>query len=198
MFPKEIILELAERYPEKYFIVDEAFIQFADNWKEESLISSNWFPNIIIIHSFTKFYSIAGLRMGGVIGHHSTINILKENKEPWSVNGIAEKVAGLLIDCNEYEKDTIDYLDNERERAFNALKEIEGINPYPSHTNFFLCKWNKTEYLDDLIEYLLKNGIYIRDCRNFSGLEDNYFRIGIRSVEENDLLLSLLSSFEKN
>ena len=197
MFPKDIIIKLASQYPEKCFIVDEAFIQFVDNWEEESLISSERYPNCIIIHSFTKFYAIAGLRMGGVISHRDTINILKDNKEPWSVNGIAEKVARLLVDCAKYEKDTVEYLSNERERLFITLTDINGIDVFPSHINFFLCKWNKTDNLDDLIKYLLKNGIYIRDCRNFIGLEDNYFRFGIRSVNDNNRLLSLLSSFEK-
>ena len=195
MFPKDSIIKLAAKYPEKYFIVDEAFIQFVDHWKEESLISSLRYSNILVIHSFTKFYAIAGLRMGGVIGHRDTIAVLKENIEPWSVNGIAEKVALLLMDCEEYEKETIAYLRIELERIFNALNEIKGVAPLPSHANFFLCRWNKTDNLDDLIKYLLENGIYIRDCRNFYGLEDNFFRFGIRSVKENNLLLSLLSSF---
>ncbi len=194
MFSRDIIIKLAMQFPEKYFIVDEAFIQFVDNWKEESLISSEKPHNILVIHSFTKFYAIAGLRMGGVIGHRNTIDILKENKEPWSINGIAEKAAILLMDCEEYENDSIEYLHNERERIFKVLSEIEGIQPFPSHANFFLCKWHKTGNLNDLMEYLLKNGIYIRDCRNFPGLEENYFRFGIRSIEENNLFLSLLSS----
>ena len=197
MFSKDIIIKLAIQFPEKYFIIDEAFIQFVDDWKEESLISSERLPNILVIHSFTKFYAIAGLRMGGVTGHRDTIDKLKQNKEPWSVNGIADKAALLLMDCEKYEKDTIKYLNNERERVFKELIRIDGIDPFPSSANFFLCRWKKTGDLDDLIRYLLKNGIYIRDCRNFSGLEDNYFRFGIRSVKENNLLLSLLSSFEK-
>jgi threonine-phosphate decarboxylase len=197
MFSKDIIIKLATQYPEKYFIVDEAFIQFVDDWKAESLISSERHPNILVIHSFTKFYAIAGLRMGGVIGHRGTIDKLKQNKEPWSVNGIADKAALLLMGCEEYESHTIKYLNNERERVFKELIEIDGIEPFQSRANFFLCKWKKTGELDDLIKYLLKNGIYIRDCRNFSGLEDNYFRFGIRSVKEDNLLLSLLSSFEK-
>ena len=65
MLPKNVIIKLAAQYPEKFFIVDEAFIQFVDNWKEQSLISSERYPNILIIHSFTKFYAIAGLRIGG-------------------------------------------------------------------------------------------------------------------------------------
>ena len=197
IFPKEIIVHLAAQYPEKYFIVDEAFIQFVDNWKEESLISEQRYPNLLVIHSFTKYYAVAGLRMGGIIGHKDTIKVLKEKKEPWSVNGVADKVALLLMDCEEYEKKTIDFLKAERERVFKALNAINGIDPFPSHSNFFLCKWCKTDNLDDLIEYLLRNGIYIRDCRNFEGLEENYFRLAIRSVEENNMLLSLLSSFEK-
>ncbi len=196
MFSKDIIIKLATQFPEKYFIVDEAFIQFADNWQEESLISSEKYPNIIVVHSFTKYYAVAGLRMGGLIGHRDTINILNENKEPWSVNGIAEKVAVLLMDCEEYEKKTIEFLRHERERVFNELKKMNGIEAFPSHANFFLCRWDKTDNLDHLIGYLLKNGVYIRDCRNFPGLEANFFRFGIRSVKDNNILLSLLSSFD--
>jgi threonine-phosphate decarboxylase len=195
MFHRDIIIELAEKYPSKYFIVDEAFIQFIDNWKDESLISCNRYPNLILIHSFTKFYSIAGLRMGGVIGHRDTIGLLKEFKEPWSVNGIAENVALLLKDCEDYETATLKYLTSERERIFGILKKMDGIKVFPSCANFFLCRWKKTGNLDDLIVNLLKNGIFIRDCRNFRGLEGNYFRFGIRSIEENDNLLSLLASF---
>lgn len=197
MFKRDTIIYLREKYPDKYFIIDEAFIQFVDNWKDESLISCNRYPNLIIIHSFTKFYSIAGLRMGGVISHRDTIGRLKEYKEPWTVNGIAEKVATLLKACEDYETATVKFLSAERERLFGILKEMDVIEVFPSCTNFFLCRWRKTENLDDLLEYLLKNGIFIRDCRNFRGLEDNYFRFGIRSVIENDNLLSLLSSFGK-
>jgi threonine-phosphate decarboxylase len=197
MFKRDTIIYLREKYPDKYFIIDEAFIQFVDNWKDESLISCNRYPNLIIIHSFTKFYSIAGLRMGGVIGHRDTIGLLNEYKEPWTVNGIAEKVALLLKDCDDYEAATLKYLTAERERLFNILKEMDGIEVFPSCAYFYLCRWRKTEKLDDLIKYLLENGIYIRDCRNFRGLEDNFFRFGIRSDKENDRLISLLLSFGK-
>ncbi len=197
MFKRDTIIYLREKFPDKYFIIDEAFIQFVDNWKDESLISCNRYPNLILIHSFTKFYSIAGLRMGGVISHGDTIGRLNEYKEPWTVNGIAEKVALLLKDCEDYETATMKYLTSERERIFGILKEMDGVEVFPSCTNFFLCRWKKTGNLDDLLKYLLGNGIFIRDCRNFRGLEDNFFRFGIRSVEDNNSLLSLLSSFGK-
>lgn len=197
LIPKELIITLAEKFPDKYFVVDEAFIQFTDNWKSESLISSKRYPNVILIHSFTKFYAIAGLRMGGVIGNKDIISRFKERKEPWSVNGIAEGVASLLLECDGYESETVQYLKKERERMHSRLADIESIDIFPSVTNFFLCRWKGTSDLDDLIVHLLKNGIYIRDCRNFPGLEDNYFRIGIRTAPDNDLLISCLASFEE-
>ena len=197
LISKDLIIELAQKHPDKYFIIDEAFIQFSDNWKEESLISSARLSNVILIHSFTKFYAIAGLRMGGVIGHRDVISRLKSKKEPWSVNGIAEAVALLLLECDDYEAETMEYLKNERNRLYNGLAEIKNIDVFPSVTNFFLCRWKETSDLDDLIVHLLKNGIYIRDCRNFHGLEDNWFRVGIRTSNDNDVLLSSLASFRK-
>ncbi|MBW1806049.1 MAG: aminotransferase class I/II-fold pyridoxal phosphate-dependent enzyme, partial [Deltaproteobacteria bacterium] len=62
IFPKKIILELAVRFPDKYFLVDEAFIQFVDDRQKESLLNEQPMPNILVVHSLTKFYALAGLR----------------------------------------------------------------------------------------------------------------------------------------
>ncbi|RMD56059.1 MAG: threonine-phosphate decarboxylase, partial [Nitrospirae bacterium] len=73
---------------------------------------------------------------------------------------------------------------------------IEGIIPLKPTVNFILAKWVKTNNLDDLIKHLLHHhGIYIRDCRNFLGLENNYFRIAIRVDRENELLLNGIKDF---
>ena len=75
---------------------------------------------------------------------------------------------------------------------------IDGIEEYPSSANFILCQWQLTHNLDDLLRHLLSDGIYVRDCRNFHGLEDNYFRSAVRSPAENDRLISTISSFASN
>ncbi len=194
LFPKEIIEGLVAGYPEKTFIVDEAFIQFSDNWKNETLINGKPYPNLLILHSMTKFYAVAGLRMGGVIGHRDNIARLRNAKEPWTINGIADRAAMLLEQCEEYESATISYIKRERARIYRRLKEVQGISVFPSDTNFFLCRWERTNNLDDLFRHLLMNGFYVRDCRNFTGLEDNFFRFGIRTENENDLLISHIGS----
>ncbi len=195
LLSKKIILDLAGRFPDKWFIIDEAFIQFVDTWEEESFIIDKPQPNIIIIHSLTKFYALAGLRMGGVVGDDAVISRLKASKEPWSVNGIADRIAPLLLECHDYEQESRSMVSTECERIVKSLGAVEGIRPFPSSTNFILCQWGRTNNLDDLIHHLFLNGIYFRDCRNFPGLEDNYFRVGLRTAGENDQLVSSISAF---
>lgn len=195
MFPRETILELAGRFPDRWFIIDEAFIQFSDRWEEESLLTEKPRPNILIIHSLTKFYALAGLRVGGIVGDEEAISRLRKAKEPWTINGIADRVAPLLLGCAAYEDQTHSELKSERERVFHALQILDGITPFPPSADFILCRWTRTADLDDLLRHLLVNGVYVRDCRNFPGLEKNFFRIGLQAPAANDRLLSLLSSF---
>jgi threonine-phosphate decarboxylase len=196
VFPKGVILELARRFPQKWFIVDEAFVQFLSDWKTNSLLTENPLPNILVLHSLTKFFAIAGLRLGGIIGSEPVISRLKKAKEPWSVNGIADRVASLLAGCTDYENETRVTVQRECRRVFRGLQSLDGIIPYPSSADYILCRWVKTGNLDDMIRHLLSHGAYVRDCRNFSGLEDNFFRIGLKTPVDNDRLLSLLASFQ--
>ncbi len=195
LFSKTIVLELADQFPDKWFIVDEAFVQFLDDWKKKSLLTEKPKPNILVLNSLTKFYAVAGLRLGGMVGHETVISRMKHAKEPWAINGIADRVASLLSECTDYDEKSRLAMNAEEERVFRALKDMDGILPFPPSVNYILCQWLKTDNLDHLLTHLLANGVYIRDCRNFPGLEKNYFRLGLSIPEENDRLLSLISSF---
>ncbi|MGM0427639.1 MAG: threonine-phosphate decarboxylase CobD [Thermodesulfobacteriota bacterium] len=194
LFSKQLILDLADRFPRKWFIVDEAFIQFTDNWKTRSFLTDPPRSNILVLHSLTKFFAIAGLRLGGIMGDQGIVARLKAAKEPWSINGIAERVGGLLADCGHYEDETRAIIREESKRVYNRLQAMEGIIPCSPSANYLLCQWVKTDDLDDLLRHLLSHQVCVRDCRNFPGLETNFFRIGLRTVTENDRLLSLLAS----
>jgi len=196
LFEKNLILELADHFPEKWFIVDEAFVQFLDDWKEKSLLTEDPKPNILVLNSLTKFYAVAGLRLGGIVGHEKVISRMKHAKEPWAINGIADRVASLISDCSDYDEKSRSAHNAEKKRVFQALKEMDGILPFPPSVNYILCQWRKTDNLDHLLAHLLEKGFYLRDCRNFPGLEKNFFRMGLRIPEENDHLLSVMSSFE--
>ncbi len=197
LFPKGLILEFADRFAEKWFIVDEAFVQFLVDWETNSLLTEEPRPNILVLNSLTKFYAIAGLRLGGIVGCEQVISRFKKAKEPWTVNGIADQAASLLVECADYDNETRSAVKKERERVFHGLRDLDGVIPFSPSANYILCQWVKTGNLDDLLRHLLSNGVYVRDCRNFPGLEKNFFRIGLKTAENNDRFLSLISSFQR-
>jgi threonine-phosphate decarboxylase len=132
--------------------------------------------------------------LGAVIGHPDTISRLRPLKEPWSVNRVAEKVALELISCAQYEQQVSDLIRQEGPRVFDGLRNIAGFQPFKPSANFLLARWTLTSELDDLLRFLLDSGIHLRDCRNFPGLQDNFFRMAIRRPEENHRILSLMQS----
>ncbi len=191
--PPEIVMALASRFPEKWFIIDEAFIQFTPAFPLNSLMQKVMaLKNVIVVHSLTKFYALPGLRLGAIVAHPDVINRLLEYKEPWTVNSIAESVARELLQCSDFEEQLRSLIFSERESMSLLLAEIEGIRIAGGAANFFLAQWQGRGSLDQLLLYLSGSGIYVRDCRNFFGLEDNYFRFAVRCPEENTILLDAL------
>lgn len=192
-FAAQDLIDIASRNPDKVVLVDEAFVQFVDTWEDTSLLSDARIrPNLLVFHSLTKLYAVPGIRLGAVVGHPDTISRLKPHVPPWSVNAVAEAIALLLTDCLGYESAVRDLTATERVRIGKALGNAGGIRLFDTGTNFFLAKWTKTPNLDDLLRLLFEQGLYVRDCRNFPGLEVGFFRFGIRLPLENDLLVSAI------
>ncbi|MBU3914257.1 aminotransferase class I/II-fold pyridoxal phosphate-dependent enzyme, partial [bacterium] len=191
VYSPDVLLELADIFPDKWILVDEAFIQFLSDYEERTLVNTERIRrNLLVFHSLTKFYAIPGIRLGCVIGHPETIALLRKNKEPWTVNGIAEKTASLLIDCLDYEDQLKRLIEKEKKRFFTRLGQLEGLTLLGSSANFFLAQWTATTDLDDLLRILLSNGLHVRDCRNFRLMENNYFRFAIRRAADNEHLIT--------
>jgi threonine-phosphate decarboxylase len=185
------ILRLAETYSDKWFIIDEAYGRFVGKPDEASLLRPECIAhNVLVISSLTELFALPGLRMGCVVGHPDTVAWLRTYTEPWTVNTIADRVAARLVECTEYERQAVELVRSERVRVFQALGRIPGVVPFEPTANFVLARWSATPDLDDLLRALLNEGCYVRDCRDFPGLEDGYFRVAIRSPEQNDWLVS--------
>ncbi|HHE32466.1 MAG TPA: threonine-phosphate decarboxylase [Chlorobaculum parvum] len=196
LIPKELIQALACRFPDKYFIIDEAFIQFTEEFPSNTLMSEiKAFRNIAVVHSLTKFYAIAGLRLGAVIGHPSMIRRLFGYKEPWTVNAIAEHAAGLLLDCGEFEGRVRAIVTQGRHQLSEGLSANPAIILYGGSANFFFASVADGIKLDHLLGYLAERGILVRDCTNFESIPATFFRFCIRTREENRRLIAALNDF---
>ncbi len=190
------ILKLADQNPEKWFIVDQAFLEFVEDQESVSLIRSDRIrKNLIVIHSLTKFYALPGLRIGAAISHPETISKLVEQKEPWTVNAIAQKACEILANDNSYDKKLLAIIHSERERL---KREIGKMEPFEiqegAEANFLLIRWKRRINLDLLLKHAIENGICLRDCRNFTNLPENCFRVAVRTPDENTQLIKTLAS----
>jgi len=191
--PRADLLELARRHPDILFLVDEAFVQFLEHPDHVSLLDKSYLcPNLLVFHSLTKFYCLPGLRLGALVGHPDTLAKIRPFKEPWTVNAAAERVAGLLADCRSYERRTRELIAIERRKIAAALAGVPSIRLFPAAADFFLARWTAGD-LDDLLRPLLEEGFHVRDCRNFPGLEQNFFRFAVRAPAENQRFLRTLT-----
>ena len=173
-------------------VIDEAFMDFLTLSQQQSLIDlvPN-FPNLVILRSLTKFYSLPGLRIGYAIANPDLIQKWQGYRDPWSVNSLAAAAAIAALEDHDFQQHTWDWLVPARSQLMKSLSEITQLHALPSAVNFLLV--NTTLSVTKLQQQLLKKyRILIRDCLSFPELGDNYFRIAIRTPQENKELVEAL------
>lgn len=181
---------LAQTEREKvWFILDEAFIDLVE---EESLKrEAGACSRLILLRSLTKFFALPGLRVGYMISHPEVIQKFHQQKEPCTVNALAQIAAVESLKDEGYISRTKEFIVQERDRLIYGLRSIPGFVPYPSSANFLLVQLHPSLNLRaaELREKLIPRGILIRDCNSFHHLGPYFFRIAVRSRKENNLLL---------
>lgn len=184
---------LARRHPDSRFIVDESFADFVPGLER---LTGKRPPNVITIVSLTKFYAIPGLRLGLAFASPDIIMEIRNVLPCWSVNILAQKVGLRCIRDEEYELQTIEETTRLREKLVKDLGQIPGLRVLPSQANFMLCQVQRVGMdASGLIEHLLSRRVAVRHCDNFDGLDSTYFRIAVRTEEENHALINGLRSF---
>ncbi|MDX8359779.1 threonine-phosphate decarboxylase CobD [Cytobacillus sp. IB215316] len=175
-------------------IFDEAFYDFCET--SISMIKYiNEYSHIIILRSLTKMYHLAGIRLGYVVACENIIERLKTLQPPWSVNGVAQHLGVLCISDKAHVTKTKQLVDEERRRVFQHLAQLH-YYVSPSTVNYYLLKDPVYNNQQDLLIYLLRQGIVPRHTYNFSGLDGMYIRLAIRTTEENDFLLEVLKRWK--
>ncbi len=173
-----------------FLVVDEAFMDFCEEESCKDAIVKG--ERGIILRSMTKFYALPGLRLGYAIGAGKLIGRLQDLRGPWSVNSLAQ-AAGLasLADIG-YREQTLQLVAAERDFLSAGLRAIAGLVPYPSAANYLLVEIRSGISAAELQERLMTEHILIRNCGNFVGLAERFFRVAVRGRQENERLLAVL------
>lgn len=200
----EEILKICEQKNTKLF-VDEAFVEFVEDWENESIINSKENKeNLFIIRAFTKFFAIPGLRLGyGICFNNNLLKKMLEKKEPWSVNNIADLAGKTVLDDENYIQKTKEWIKDQKKYMYENLNKIEGLRAYKTEVNFILLKiednlLEKGLDVKNLRKKMLEKGILIRDASNFIYLNKRYFRLAIKDKLNNEKVIETLTSILKN
>lgn len=172
-------------------VVDEAFIDFSesDSVKDRALSSER----LIVLRSLTKFYAIAGLRVGYLFGSETRVTELTSQKEPWSVNCLGEAAAIASLGDDKYRQETLALIECERDFLFDAIDSIALMRPFKSGTNYIFARLDNDIGARELCERMLQEeGLLVRDCSNFHGLDNRYIRVAVRKREDNMRLISAM------
>jgi len=196
LLPSQDLSEILEvcRQRRIYLVVDEAFLEFVPRDIGQSLAArTGEFPHLIILRSMTKFYALAGLRLGYVIACPSIIDGLRTLQPPWSVNSLAQAAGLAALASPDYAEQTREIIAKEREYLTQALNSTGQLLVYPGAANFLLIKILAPQLSSTKLQKrLIYKGFLIRDCANFRNLGSRFFRIAIRSRPENQGLVAAI------
>ena len=184
----DVLKKLARKCAEKgtILVCDECFLGFVEGAERYSL-ACFLNENCIILKAFTKLYAMAGIRLGyAVCGNRSVAGMIQKIGQFWSVSALAQRAGIAALSEDEYVRKSRAYISEER-RFLAAEMSALGVKVFDSAANFLLLK-----SCAGLAEKMIAEGILIRDCSNFSGLSDGFYRVAVRTHDENIRLISAL------
>lgn len=189
---RALLLSLLDRCRENGSVlaVDECFLDFCTAPEAYSLTGALAAdPKLVILKAFTKTYAMAGLRLGyALCGDEALTERLQSAGPPWAVSHIAQAAGIAALREYNYVNRLRTLITEERQRMFDSLTAL-GLRVLPGQANYLLFQSADPALADKL----RARGILIRDCSNFVGLSRGWYRIAIRTAEENGALLNALS-----
>ncbi|MBT1072463.1 threonine-phosphate decarboxylase CobD [Pelotalea chapellei] len=193
VFPRHLIEQVCDicRDSGTFLVLDEAFIDFCPGATAAPTIAAC--SNGLVLRSMTKFFAIPGLRLGYAVASPDVIEKLGRVSSPWSVNTLAQAAGVAALGDHKYQSMSLEYLNSQRSWLTEQLSRFRQLTVYPSSANFLLVEISSGCTSTELQGLLLKEHILIRDCSSFVGLSDRFFRIAIRTAEENRRLVECLT-----
>ena len=183
------ILDRAEK-TKTFVLVDECFLEICKNEKEYTVKPFiEKYENLIILKSFTKLYAIPGVRLGYILaGSEDVIAKVNRTGQAWSVSHIAQCAGVAALSDNVYKERVIETVAAELSYMKKEFFKLPVIL-YDGAANYLFFQ---TPGITDLDRRLESYGIMIRNCSNYVNLGKDYWRVAVKSHEENEKLIKAL------
>lgn len=182
------LLELID--PTALVVLDESFIDFiGEEASCRSLIQE--YKQLVILHSYTKFYAIPGLRLGAAYMSTDWKRKVTPFIPAWSVNRPAQVYSAAALLDDTYITESRQLVQSENARMFALYQTLPACQPIQPSANFMLLHFTDSHiWGTNIVTKLKQRHILIRDCSTYDNLEGIWYRIAIKTPELNSLLFS--------
>ncbi|MFH1415090.1 MAG: histidinol-phosphate transaminase [Elusimicrobiota bacterium] len=182
-FLKEKIKRLLE-HSGSIVVVDEAYFEFAGKTFIDMI---NRYENLIILRTFSKAFSLAGIRAGYMIGGRSLIKEMRKAQLPYNLSIINQKILETVLENRDRILESVKTLTESRDKMYAELIDIAGIKPFPSEANYILMK---IDNMGRVMKALKENHIKVREFG--SAVLKDYLRVTVGTEEENRSFIQTL------
>lgn len=175
-------------------VVDECFVGFLDAPQSVSVVP--WVeqhPNLCVLKAFTKLYGIPGIRLGYALSSdRELIEAMRTSGQPWSVSNVAQAAGIAALQCTDYVEQVRTI--TQRERAFLKTELLKRAIVSWGQANFLFFHISEQAHTPSFAKHMRKQGVLVRDCSNYRNLEQGWYRIAVRTHEENVRLLRAIDA----
>lgn len=199
LVPKSHLLRLLKQLAahDCMLIVDESFIDFAENRDQETLEQEiEKYPHLAIFKSMSKAYGICGIRIGYLLTANADFAAqVRQGLHIWNINGFAEEFLRLAPQYRQKFTESCNQVKADRDHFYWQLQTVPGITVYRPDANYVFCRLpDHAASGPEVTEKLfVEHNMYIKHCqgKTMPG-SDRYLRIASRTREENLRLVSAL------
>jgi histidinol-phosphate aminotransferase len=189
LIPVDKVSDLAGKV-EGVLVVDEAYVDFAD---DNCMRLVDEHPNLIVLRTLSKSYSLAGMRLGFAVAQEDLINGMMKVKDSYNVDRLSMASAVAALDDQKTFKTNVGRIKKTRVRLIDSLKKL-GFFVYPSQANFVMIRCQNARNAKEIYEELKKKKILIRYIDQ--PRLDDCLRITVGTDDEINTLLERLAEIK--
>jgi len=173
-------------------VVDEAYWEFSGVNNLELLAE---YDNLFILRTFSKVMGLAGMRIGYGIGNKEFIQYMHRVKPVFSLNKLSHIAASTTLDDADYIERSNELSIQSRDYLYQEMSKIPQLKVYQSLANYILVDIRETGMNSrEISEELMKNGVIVRDCSSFRGLDEYWIRVSVATMEEDEKFINILQN----
>jgi histidinol-phosphate aminotransferase len=173
--------------------IDETYVDF---FGESTINEFKTTPNILVLRSFSKGFSLAGLRIGFIVGEKSLIDKIRQRKIFFTVTSVSVNAAIICLEEEKYFKNLIKEI-IQRKKLFEEFLRKKGFNIIESFTNNIIIKFPDIKEADQFFNFLKENQVIVNQGDGIStyGLDNTFIRFSCGTEEQMKELREIIDGY---